>query len=632
MTERESRQQLLQEANDAYREGNPIMGDAEYDALEAELDLENVNPVIGEKHSPELTIKHPFIMGSLSKIQVHFDKHTSSVDWESIYQSIRSYVGDKKCIITPKYDGCSFEVYHKANGEISVSTRGDGWYGRDIKKHIMNAVPASLAYMDGEWVMRGEVLVDKQVFERYHKDKFVNTRSFVAGVTGQKDPDENLTNDLEIVIYDFRRRDDLPFNDGWYDDDWRNLRKESVEHFPTYFMEDVVIDSADKVKFIYEAFADYRMTARYSLDGFVIKPIKRSPDFDSARPKDCVAIKFLPMTADTYVTKITWELGKSRRYTPIIWYNPVYIDGKKCVKCSGHNYHWTLNNGAGVGAKIRISMAGDIIPYCLEVLQPVHGYRAEDMPSDSYIDGVHLMKEADKITIQKSKFRYSALTLDIPGLGEAQIDKVIKEIEYENKPDHFFGIGVNNNNENGFNFPTSIFDVTPSRLQQYIAGKMGEKIAKSYQQIINEISLETIIETLNIPFCGKKVSKAVANYLVSGVEEFESMAKAGYEWAMDETSVQYGELMSILYTLGKDIEYFRTVDTVKETDNTSKTFIMMTGEPVDYHSKADFLKSHPEYQETSSWKQVQIVFTNSMMSQTTKMKQALKRGIRIELY
>ena len=46
----------------AYYEGNPIMGDIEFDELELSLGLEN-NSIIGAGSTPNYTIKHPFIMG-----------------------------------------------------------------------------------------------------------------------------------------------------------------------------------------------------------------------------------------------------------------------------------------------------------------------------------------------------------------------------------------------------------------------------------------------------------------------------------------------------------------------------------------------------------------------------------------
>ena len=58
----------------------------------------------------------------------------------------------------------------------------------------------------------------------------------------------------------------------------------------------------------------------------------------------------------------------------------------------------------------------------------------------------------------------------------------------------------------------------------------------------------------------------------------------------------------------------------------------MTGEPNGYNSKGHFLQCHPEYRQTGSWKEVQIVFTNSFESNTGKMKKAREKGIKIELY
>ena len=233
MTDRE----LLEKANKSYREGSPIMGDAEYDELEAKLGLENSN-MIGEKHSPEMTIKHPFIMGSLSKIQVHASKD-GTIEWDSILKDLYGYIGDKEVIITPKYDGCSFEAYFK-NGEcVSVSTRGDGNWGRDISKHIYNKIPEAYKKLpeeyapEGTYTLRGEILVKKDVFDNRWKGEYANTRAFVAGVTGQDyDPDDykllQKLNDLSIVIYDFRTKHDIPFNDGWYDEGWRCLPKSNV--------------------------------------------------------------------------------------------------------------------------------------------------------------------------------------------------------------------------------------------------------------------------------------------------------------------------------------------------------------------------------------------------------------------
>ena len=71
-----------------------------------------------------------------------------------------------------------------------------------------------------------------------------------------------------------------------------------------------------------------------------------------------------------------------------------------------------------------------------------------------------------------------------------------------------------------------------------------------------------------------------------------------------------------------------------ETKNTDadKIPVILTGEPNNYKSKSEFLQCHPEYRLTGSWKEVQIVFTNDLNSNTSKMKKAREKGIEIRVY
>lgn len=625
---------LLKEANKAYREGAPIMGDSEYDALEAELGLENINE-IGEKHSPEMTIRHPFIMGSLSKIQVHREKN-GEVDWGPLLKALRGFIGSKEVIVTPKYDGCSFEAYFKDGQPVSVSTRGDGYWGRDISKHIYNKIPESYKNLskeyapEGTYTLRGEILINKNVFEKKWAKEYVNTRSFVAGVTGQ-DYDANdfellqKLNDLSIVIYDFRTKHDLLFNDGWYDEGWMCLPKSDV--LPQMYIKKQ-IGLMSELEDIYNKFEAYREACEYSLDGFVIKPVDKVQDFENARPKDCVAFKFLPMTATTTIKRIEWELGKTGEYYPIVYYEPVKMDGKTCIKASGHNYGTLVEKGIAPGAGVTISMAGDIIPYIYKVNHPIFATGTLNIPENTYVDGVHLYKNMTDSELRIEEFRNSCKTLNVPGFGDSLIQKVIDGLEIDCQPDEFFG-------DQGKEFPFSIFELLPSGLERHIGGKMGEKIAKAYKNIISNISLETIIATMNYRMCGKTASKAIAESLVTGVADFANLPAEAWVWSMDKECDKWKKFEAVLKMLGKDIEYYKTIREQTEATNISgagKTYIIMTGEPNNYATKQEFLNAHPEYENTGSWTKCQIAFTNSMDSNTGKMKKAREKGIEIRLY
>ena len=92
------------------------------------------------------------------------------------------------------------------------------------------------------------------------------------------------------------------------------------------------------------------------------------------------------------------------------------------------------------------------------------------------------------------------------------------------------------------------------------------------------------------------------------------------------------KVMNIMNAVGKSIDQEKQVMIEKKAETADKIPVILTGEPNDYLSKGDFLNKHPEYRMTGSWKEVKIVFTNSMDSNTGKMKKAREKGIEIRLY
>jgi hypothetical protein len=62
--------------------------------------------------------------------------------------------------------------------------------------------------------------------------------------------------------------------------------------------------------------------------------------------------------------------------------------------------------------------------------------------------------------------------------------------------------------------------------------------------------------------------------------------------------------------------------------------VIMTGSPkaCGFNTKADFLSKHPEYVETSKWNECQILFTDDLESDSSKMQKAKKLGINIKKY
>ena len=627
MTQKE-KIEIYYKAKEAYYNGHEIMTDFEFDALEKELGLENKSE-IGSRHNPSYTIKHPYIMGSLSKVQIHKDKE-GNIDWEKYFNEAQKYFGNNLLIITPKYDGCSFEVVVENDKIQSISSRGDGTWGKDLMNHLINFIPSAYVHLGGHYTLRGEVLVKKSVFEQKYSEKFTNPRSFVSGVLNRdysvldKEFMEML-NDLSIVIYDYR----IFENRNWVDHEWTELPKSDIIPKRYWFTR---LNDDQNFAWYYNDMNQYRHeSCEYALDGIVIKPIVKSRENNTTehRPKDCVAIKFIPMLEETEVTNITWNLGKTGELIPIVWVKPVEMDGRMVQKCSGHNYGYLLEKKVSIGSKIIMSLAGDIIPFLYKVTNTDNFDETKmNIPDSTYIDGdIHLMKILSDKDWSYVKFINSATGLNIPNIGNETAKKIF---DYLTKTDsitaEFFG-------EEEKELKYNILMCTPEEIYYGAgSGKVGSNAQKAFKEVLKNLTLIDIITSCNFRFCGKKVAEQCANYLLSGDANFDHLAAEGYTWVYDETSTQRNQINEILNSIGRTIEDFKAVHNEKKQEASNQIPIIMTGEPNNYSTKQEFLDCHPEYRNTTSWKEVQIVFTNSLDSNTGKMKKAREKNIEIKLY
>ena len=626
MTKKE-KLELYYQAKEAYYNGQEIMTDYEFDTLEKELGLENKSEV-GTKHNPSYTVKHPFIMGSISKVQIHKDKE-GNIDWTKYFTEAYKYFGDNPVIITPKFDGCSFEADVFDNAIQSISSRGDGSWGKDLTQHLAIFIPDEYIKLGGHYTLRGEVLVKKDIFEKKYAEQFTNPRSFVSGVLN-RDYDNidtefmNMVSDLSIVIYDYRR-----FEDGeWIDHEWTELPDSNV--LPNRFLTTTLKDEND-FELCYNDMNQYRHEhCEYALDGIVIKPIAsiRENNTTEHRPKDCVAIKFIPMLEETEVLNITWNLGKTHEFTPIIWVKPVEMDGRMVQKCSGHNLGYLREKGISIGAKIIMSLAGDIIPFMYKVTQANdHGEIPMPTGYETYEDDIHLMAVLTNEEKNRIKFLNSVTSLNIPSIGPSTAKDIYNYLKSDDTTTiEFF-------NEEPKETPFNILLCSPEDILFGAGGgKAGSKAQKEFSNILNNLTLTDIIKSCNFRFCGTKVAEQVANYLLNEAYDFSHLATEGYNWVYDNNSTQHKEINTILNHLGKTIDDFKIRQTEKNETISNQIPVILTGEPNNYKSKGEFLKLNPQYRNTSSWKEVQIVFTNSLDSNTGKMKKAREKGIKIELY
>lgn len=632
--------ELYNQAKEAYYNGTPIMDDYDFDELEEKLGLAN-KAYVGARHNPSYTVEHPFIMGSLSKVQIKEDDN-GNIDFQKYVEEIGSYLfRNEDCdrfIVGPKYDGCSFEMIIDKDKVRSISTRGDGHFGKDIYKHIIHQFDDIDFDFPSTVCLRGEVLINKNVFNEKYSE-FVNPRSFVSGVLNT-DYDENDTDfinkvkDLSIVIYDTR----ILGKDGkWTDHDWsdfmlfkcidNNPKFQSL--FPQFSSSISKCHIVNNFEVLYNEYVQYRHDCEYALDGIVFKPsfIFREWNEDRERPVDCVAVKFVPMLETTEVVDIVWETKKTNELNPVVIVNPVDMDGKKITRASGHNYGYLIDNQVSVGTKIILSLAGDIIPYIYKIVDTSNfDPNKLNIPDiDTYVEGCHLYHKMTKEEETKMKFVSSCTALNIPNIGPAAADTIFEYMKDECQGDEFFGIEEKE-------IPNNILLVSPVDVDRALGGKTGKNTNKSMTEFLKNITIKDIIVSCCFDSCGNRIATEIEKYMLGKEYDFSHMAEKAYKWCFDRNSLENKQISAIMGFLGRSLEDYKEVSLYDDTAQNNAIPVILTGEPNGYASKGDFLKKHPEYRLTGSWKEVQIVFTNSLDSNTGKMKKAREKNIRIELY
>lgn len=225
----------------------------------------------------------------------------------------------------------------------------------------------------------------------------------------------------------------------------------------------------------------------------------------------------------------------------------------------------------------------------------------------------------------------SASSLGIPNLGEAETNNIWNYLVDNYVADNFFESYTRD-------LPNNILEITSFDVWQGIvsgtkngASGKANKIMKEFEKIVTNLTLTDVIKSCNFKLCGSKVSEQCANYLIGLPYDFSHLASEGYEWCKDKNSKNYKYVMDLINKLGRTLDDFKVAK--EETSIASSQIpVILTGEPNNYRTKAEFLKCNPQYRMTTSWKEVKIVFTNSLDSNTGKMKQARAKGIEIQIY
>jgi len=521
----------LQQARDAYYNDDPIMTDAEYDALEdelRELDPKNVFfKQVGakaEKTTKWKKVKHGAPMGSLMKVQTgdEFDKWELDVE-EKIAKGERA--GDldgasRAKVTSEKLDGISLSLRYEKGKFIQALTRGDGETGEDISRNVrlMQGFVEKARDMTG--YVRAEIVLRKSDHKK-HLPEYKNPRNAASGIS-KRESDADPCKHLTIICYQVLSEQ-------------HTITQKSVEFkllkalgFITPNWTLTKPGQKTTVQSVYKDYVDSkRETLDYEIDGLVIEfddlTIMDHLGEHDGRPKGARAFKFPHEQQPTRLREIHWQVGNSGRVTPVAYFDSVSLAGASVAQASLHNIGNIQRLAAncpqmllGMSDKILVSRRNDVIPYVEKVLSPSKHARfavPDECPSCSSklkMKGEYLLCENGvRCPAQQSgAIKRWVKKLDIKDWGETLIEALC---------------------ENGMvNSVADLYGLDEDKLAEVTLS--GKKVGKSTATRVmknlrakKELRIADFVGSLGIDLWGRSMVKFIVD---AGIDTLEKMEDA----------------------------------------------------------------------------------------------------------
>ncbi|MDR1397274.1 MAG: NAD-dependent DNA ligase LigA [Desulfarculales bacterium] len=356
-----------------YNEQAPLISDAAYDALLAELkSLEAGRPHPAGESSPTHTVgaRPDSALSRASHYQPMLSLD-SSPDPALLRAFLQTLPADCPLLIQPKMDGLSVELTYEQGVFKRGLTRGDGLSGENVTANLatVSQIPARLKYPSPLLVARGEVYMETAGFAALNKsllaagrEPFANPRNAAAGSLRQLDPSVTAGRPLSFFVFEMVNAGELGFRN-----DWEALLCLRAQGFAvSHACQLRRGQGEDFVLRVYEYYASQREHLPFEIDGMVLKAdslaLREAMGRRSRSPRWAYAWKFPPRQEITTVADIVVQVGRLGKLTPVALLLPVDVGGVTISRATLHNFGELSRLGVAVGDQVRLERAGDVIP------------------------------------------------------------------------------------------------------------------------------------------------------------------------------------------------------------------------------------------------------------------------------
>ena len=451
---------MIRAANVLYYNKKAVLTDNEYDILKEYMeDRFPNNPAlkaIGAPADKKKQVKLPVFMPSMDKIKAD-TKHLPK--WKAKYKG--------PYVVSAKADGISGLLVTKKNKQ-QLYTRGNGSMGWE-RSYLIPFL--DLPVVDGT-VIRGEIIMDRNVFKRKYGKVYKNPRNAVGGIINADFTLKNAEKykDLDFVGYEVIRPRLKPSEQMAF------LEEHQFKTIKYTVHKDITNEELSKI------LVDWRNNYKYQNDGLIVADDKIYLRWKK-NPKHAFAFKMVlsDQKAEAKVLEVIWTPSKDGFLKPKVRIEPIDIGGVTIEYATAFNAAFVEKNKIGMGALIEMVRSGDVIPHILKVITPA---RQAQMPTGNYKwNATHVDIVLDDIkgntNVQEKVISRFFKHLDVDGLGEGNVKRLMKA---------------------GFDSIEKIINMKQEDFlkAQGFKQRLAEKVFKSIHEKLEEASLVEIMAASNL--------------------------------------------------------------------------------------------------------------------------------------
>ena len=410
---------MLQEAIDNYYisdlKENSLLTDNEYDILREHILKKDPTNVLANEQQTQIKdntskVKLPYEMWSMDKIKP---------DTNALTKFKEKFKGPY--VISAKVDGVS-ALYSTESGTPNLYKKGDGKYGFLIN-HI---IPYLKLPTEKNITLRGELIIKEKTFEEKYKTQFANSRNFISGIVNRKkltQLEKEILKDIDFVAYEVIMPQNLKPSEQY--NKLVELNTVTVKNIQSITYSELTND------YLSNKLLDFRANYEYTIDGIICIDDNIHPR-ESKNPEHAFAFKMVltDHVLEAKVLDVLWAVSKDGLLKPRVQFDPVQIGGVTITYSTGINARFIVDNNIGLGALVRLTRSGNVIPKITEVIVPAQKPIMPNVEEYEYVwnetnvDLILVNVKADPRVAIKSITKFFK-ELEVEGLGEANTEKII---------------------------------------------------------------------------------------------------------------------------------------------------------------------------------------------------------------